>query len=121
MFPRLIAFFFLVLHINGSMLLPQVQEQDVYANGQQVDDVNCLVEYIAQEVLDLPDDTPEDEDDDRGQDFQLIRFGDEFCEQNFRFLQIAPPVKESTVYFFDNRSARAILISFDILTPPPKA
>jgi hypothetical protein len=121
MAQRLIAFFLLILHINGAMLLPQVDEQDVYCNGQQVDDINSFAEYIEQEVLDIPDDTPEDEDTDQGGELGLLQFGHEICEDKFQVIQIDVPIKENTNQFSAHKSEKAFVISIDILTPPPKA
>src|SRR5215210_1991943 len=88
MSKKLLAFIFLLSHINSTMLLPQVVETDVFRNGRQVDDINTIVEYIQQEILDITDDSPEDEDDDNGCDFKSFKFGDESCAPRFRFLLI---------------------------------
>src|SRR5215211_5454050 len=88
MFKKLAAFLLLLSQINSSMLLPQAEDIDVYANGQQTDDKNTVVEYIQQEVLDIPDETPEDEDDDKGQNLISWKIGDEACQQEFNQMQI---------------------------------
>jgi hypothetical protein len=121
MAQRFIAFFLLLMHINGAMLLPQVDELDVYYNGQQVDDINSFVEYIEQEVLNIPDDTPEDEDNDNSDEFRLLQLGTEMCEQKIPLVQIDIPETENTNQFSTHTSEKAFVISFDILTPPPKA
>ena len=70
---KIVAFILLLCHMNTSMFLPQMDEEDVYiASGQQVDDINSVVEYVDQVMLGHKDDTPEDEDDDSGQNFLLV-------------------------------------------------
>ena len=103
------------------MLLPQVEEEDLYYNGNQVDDINTLVEYIEQEVLDLPDDTPEDEDDDKGQDFWTAGSANDLYDQKIKLIEVDVPEKENVNEFFDNKPEKTLVISFDTLTPPPKA
>jgi hypothetical protein len=121
MAQRFIAFLLLLLHINGAMLLPQVDELDVYYNGQQVDDINSFVEYIQQEVLNFVDNTPEDEDDDHNEEIRLLQFGNDIFEQKFQTAQIDFPASEDTNRRCVYASEKELLISFDILTPPPKA
>jgi hypothetical protein len=120
MAQRFIAFFLLLMHINGAMLLPQVDETDVYYNGHQADDINSFIEYIEQEVLDIPDDTPEDEDNDNNDGFRLLQLGSEMCEQKIPLVQIDIPGTENTKQFSTHTSEKVFVISFDILTPPPK-
>src|SRR5215208_1440133 len=121
MFKKLAAFLLLLSHINSSMLIPQADEFDVYANGQQTDDINTIVEYIQQEVLDVPDETPEDEDDDKGQNLVSWRFGDEACQQGFNQIQIGHPLSDNAPECFANYKEKEFLISYDIAAPPPKA
>ena len=60
---KVFAFILLLCHLNTSMFLPQVDEDDQYdAHGQQIDDLNTVSEYIDQVVLGDVDKTPEDED-----------------------------------------------------------
>jgi hypothetical protein len=120
MAQRVIAFFLLLLHINGSMLLPQVDETDAYCNGEQVDDINSFVEYFEQEVLDIPDDTPEDEDDDKGQEFRLLQVGSDICEHKIQSTLLKIPVTEKQNNSFRNPPEKILAIHFDILTPPPR-
>jgi len=121
MFKKLAAFLLLLSHINSSMLLPQADELDVYANGQQTDDINTIVEYIQQEVLDIPDETPEDEDDDKGQNLISWKSGDEACQQAFTQMQINHLQPDNSREHFPVYKEKEFLISYDITTPPPKA
>jgi hypothetical protein len=121
MLQQLIAFLVLISHINTSMLLPQVAEDDMYCDSLQVDDINSLYEYVDEIILGNIDSTPEDEDDDRGQNFKPTRFGDEICEIKFRTLQINQPDTPTLHEFFESTTKITILVAYDILTPPPKA
>ena len=121
MFKKLAAFLLLLSHINSSMLLPQADELDVYANGQQTDDINTVVEYIQQEVLDIPDETPEDEDDDKGQNLISWKWGDEAFQQVFTQIQVDHPQSDNFGKDFPVYKEKEFLISYDITTPPPKA
>ena len=121
MFSRFFAFILLVSHMNASMWLPQVEEQDVYLNGKQADDINSVIEYIEQEVLNIPDCTPEDEDDDKAQHFGLMKFENESCEVKFRCLQLVRPIftKGQKCYVYTH--GKIALVHHDIIIPPPKA
>ena len=107
--------------MNSFMLVPQADELDIYANGQQIDDINTIVEYIQQEVLDIPDETPEDEDDDKGQNLISWKFGDEACQQGFTQMQIDRLQSDNSRERFPVYKEKEFLISYDITTPPPKA
>jgi len=115
---KVFAFILLLCHMNASMFLPQVPEDDVYdKNGQQLDDVNSVVEYI--EVALGYDKTADDEDDDSGQNLHLVKNTDynflqqtivivkkEFAEsRQFEFAEYQIPLLTSPI--------------FDIQTPPP--
>jgi hypothetical protein len=121
MFSRFFAFILLVSHMNAAMWLPQVEEQDVFLNGQQVDDINSLIEYIEQEVLNIPDSSPEDEDDDKAQHFGLVKFENESCEVKFRFLQLGWPIFTTKQKCFVYTDGKPGLVHHDIIVPPPKA
>jgi hypothetical protein len=55
----------LVLYINSSLVVPQVDERDVYTpRGELKDDINSMVDFVDQLVLDFKEDNPTDEDDD---------------------------------------------------------
>jgi hypothetical protein len=104
--------------MNTSMFLPQVQEDDVYDNnGVQADDVNSVVEYI--EVALGYDKTSDDEDDDNGQNFHLVKNADyNFQQQTFLIVKNAfTEIKNPE--FSEYKLPVLIFPTFDILTPPP--
>jgi hypothetical protein len=107
--------------MNFSMFLPQMAEQDTYgANGQQTDDINSLVEYIDQVVLGNHDDTPEDEDNDEGQNFQIAKSVDYFFKQQSYIID-QPFTLVVTPIYSDYIHTKLSAVSFDIITPPPEA
>jgi hypothetical protein len=74
MLRKILAIILLLNHLNTYMFIPQMAEVDSYDRaGNQVDDVNTLVEYIDQEIMGHHDNTPEDEDDDSGQPYHIIK------------------------------------------------
>lgn len=117
---KFLTFIVLLCHMNFSMFLPQMAEQDAFdITGRQTDDINSLTEYIDQIVLGNVDDTPEDEDNDNGQHFLLIKTVDLFCQQSFTIIsatKFAPPAKRYPQYL----SSTIPDTAFDVLIPPPK-
>jgi hypothetical protein len=103
------------------MLIPQVAEIDFYANGKQVDDINSTIEYLQQEVLDIPDESPEDEDDDNGQQMHCSSFGIDMYEISFQQLRLRNVCHNSLKAFFYKTEGKVLSGCFDILIPPPKA
>ena len=117
---RLIALFLLMLHLNSSMLIPRVTETDVYRNGEQVDDINSTIEYIQQQLLEMPDDSPEDEDDDNAQNLHSSSFGAELCDVSFFPIDFTL-FRGKTLYRFISLPGEKLPSGdFDIPIPPPK-
>jgi hypothetical protein len=77
MLKKVLAFLLLIHHMNTSMFLPQMAEQDRYDSaGVQYNDINSVVEFIDDLILDYNDDVPMDEDDDNGQNFHMVKMVD---------------------------------------------
>lgn len=116
---RFLVFILLACYMNTSMFLPQMAEVDVFdANGNQVDDINSVVEYIS--VALGIDHTADDEDDDSGQNFHLVlKPITVSCPQVFIPIEhkIFAPVK--VPFCCSYKDIKLQMISFDILTPPP--
>jgi hypothetical protein len=100
------------------MFLPQIAEDDLYdAAGKQLDDVNSVIEYF--QVALGYDHHVDDEDDDNGQNFHLVK------NVEYNFQQIAfsiEPVLISSVtftVFFHKDEDSFQTVSIDIITPPP--
>jgi outer membrane lipoprotein-sorting protein len=88
---RVFAFIILLCHLNTSMFLPQIAEDDVFdANGKQVDDVNSVIENVEY-------------------NFQQIVYSIEPIITS----SIVPPV------FYHRDEERFQTIALEIITPPP--
>jgi hypothetical protein len=100
------------------MVLPQIAEDDLYdANGKQLDDVNSVIEYF--QVALGYDHHADDEDDDNGQNFHLVKI----VEYNFQQMvfSIEPVlISSSTSPAFSHRDEDSFqTVALDIITPPP--
>ncbi len=115
---RILAFILLISHMNTSMLLPQVPEVDVFdVNGNQVDDINSIVEYIMVKIG--LDHHADDEDDDNGQNLHMVT-GFQYTFEPF-FSEIIKEYPETKANIFGEYSQSKIpSISYDIIVPPPK-
>ena len=117
---RLLAFILLLSHMNTSMLLPQVSEDDVYDKmGNQVDDINSIVELV---MVKLGfDHHADDEDDDQGQNFHIVKIF-EYCSQPvFSEINNREFAIDKKAMFGVYKENKIPDISFDIIIPPPKA
>ena len=101
------------------MFLPQAPEQDQYdANGQQKDDINSLTEYFT--VILGYDHTPDDEDDDTGQNFHMAKFDAYNFDQNQ--IQVEPLPEAIKVKRIFPLVAQYLFIQpvFEVPFPPPE-
>ncbi|HEY8898628.1 MAG TPA: hypothetical protein VIM79_27555 [Niastella sp.] len=105
------------------MFIPQMAEADVYdAGGQQVDDINTLVEFIDQEVMGHNDSSPEDEDDDSGNPYHIIKMVDYTWHPYVAEIQTKPTVTDQPVKSFTGYIEHELMPGFsNIVIPPPKA
>ena len=104
--------------MNASMFLPQIAEDDLYdSSGTQLDDVNSVIEYF--QVALGYDHHADDEDDDNGQNFHLVKN----VEYNFQqmFFPIEPVVVASVISaaFYHRNENNFQTVVLDIITPPP--
>lgn len=116
---RLLAFTLLICHMNTSMFLPQVPEHDVYdAHGNQVDDINSITELV---LVSLGiDHTPDDEDDDSGQNFQLVRMADCVFHPFYNEIKSMGASTNTRVLYSDFTNNKISRIAYDLIIPPPK-
>ena len=71
---RFVIFIILLLHINYSMFIAQVDEQDVFTiNGEQIEDINSLTEYVDVVFFGKEHKHKADDDDDCARFFHSIR------------------------------------------------
>lgn len=103
------------------MFLPQSPEKDCYdAKGRQTDDINSVVEYVR--VVLGYDKTPDDEDDDNGNNFLIAKTCDfTFTQQIFQLIQEQSRffilLKKTTFPSFQTRFPSDAFI--EVATPPP--
>lgn len=114
---RLLAFILILSHMNTSMFLPQVPEQDVYdSNGNQLDDITSIVELVRVKLG--YDHQADDENDDSGQNFHIVNTGyniEPFIGEIKKEFAINHSKK-----FSDLKESKVPLVVYDILVPPPK-
>jgi hypothetical protein len=122
MLRKVLAFLLLLSHVNTSMLLPQVSEQDAYdSTGSQINDINSLVEFVNEVILDHHN-PPVDEDDDNGQNFHIVKMVDYAFQPFFSELHEKINIREETTPSFPIYNENKIEPGYaDIVLPPPKA
>ena len=114
---RLAAFLLLISHMNTSMFLPQVPQHDVFdAQGNQIDDINSVVEYVLV-TLGL-DDVADDEDNDHGQNFNIVNTP--FILPQYSTRLSKPMVENTNIKYTLPSNAKIALMAYDIIIPPPK-
>jgi hypothetical protein len=118
---RVFAAILLLLHINFSMFIPQLDELDVYdPTGLQLHDVNSLSEYISSSLSSKKNHyTKKDGDDDNARYFQLFRTK-LFLEQPVVFVKPTPAVcRNRSIPLTDDTQVAAGFTN--TISPPPKA
>jgi len=122
MLRRFVIFIVALVHINGSMFLPQVAEVDIFnAQGQQEADVNTVVEYVDEIILGNHKSNPVDEDNDQGQNFHLVKIVDYYFALDIQLLKHKPVLAASKSKFPLFPEVKITPVTLDILAPPPKA
>jgi hypothetical protein len=115
---KLLAFILLLSHMNTSMFLPQAPESDVYdKNGVQLDDITSIVEFVMVRLG--IDHHSDDENNDQGQNFHLIKIFD-FCYSPV-FTKTKNEFFTKAPVFIEYEENNFPTVSFDIIIPPPKA
>ena len=116
-----LAFILLLLHVNFSMFIAQIDERDICINGtQQVRDINSLCEYIQYSFSkDKHPHKTHDTDDDNARYFHALK-------PHFFLLQPSALVRkeentrcEAPSLLLDDSSLAAGFLR--IQSPPPKA
>jgi hypothetical protein len=115
---KIVAFIVLLSHINFSMFIAQTDEVDVFdKNGQQHEDVNSLVEYLAN-TFHIKHKPIKDSDDDNARYFHVVKLPNCIIPQPI-------VAKEDNLNFIDRSfplyiEKKLISVSLDIQGPPPK-
>ncbi len=104
------------------MFLPQVAEVDIYnAQGQQEDDINTVIEYVEENILDNHQPDQQDEDNDQGQNFHLVKIVDYYFALDFAPVKQKPIVATTENKFGLHPEEKITPVTLEIIAPPPKA
>ncbi|MEO6288641.1 MAG: hypothetical protein ABIO76_01900 [Ginsengibacter sp.] len=115
---RVLAFILLFFHMNVSMFLPQMPESDVYdESGNQLDDINSVVEFVLVKLG--IDHHADDEDDDNGQNFHLVKIA-EYCFQPVFTTNPNNTWEIKPALYGVYKESKVPDIACDIILPPPK-
>jgi len=122
MLRKLLAFILLLTHLNTSMFIPQMAEVDMYDSaGNQIDDINSLIEFIDQDVLGHYDSTPEDEDDDTERTLHVSNIIDYNWHPFYEAAQTKASIKVEPAIVFTGYIEHKPTAGFsNIILPPPK-
>ncbi|HWJ92520.1 MAG TPA: hypothetical protein VNR87_15490 [Flavisolibacter sp.] len=119
---NLLAFLVLLSHMNFSMFIPQLDEQDEQDEaGCQLDDVNSLYEYIDQVVLGHKDDTPEDEDNDSPAVYHIVKINGYSFSQNIVVIKRPELMLRNKAPYPLFVTQKMPSVFFEIQSPPPEA
>lgn len=117
---KLSTFILLLIQMNYFMFLPQMPEADSYdVNGQQTDDVNSVVEYVS--VVFGFDKTADDEDNDNGNSFTVVKACDYLYQQQITILPESVFTEVKNSEYAVHKDHMPELICYGIITPPPEA
>lgn len=104
--------------MNTSMFLPQVPQHDVFDEyGNQMDDINSVVEYVMV-TLGL-DETADDEDNDNGQNFNVVMITPCIITPGSTLLNKPVEIQNDINYSLTSHSAISHM-AYDVIVPPPK-
>lgn len=119
MLKNSVAIVLLIMHVNFSMFIAQVDEVNTYdKNGRQQEDINSMVQYIA-EVFHLKHKPLPDADDNNARYFHVVKSNDYFSTQQIVAKENIFNVVETTFPLFIEKKTNSVLIDFQ--GPPPKA
>lgn len=118
---NLLAFLVLISHVNFSLFIPQADEVDQYdAMGRQVNDINSLYEYVNEIVLGNMPTASQDEDDDTGRYYHIVKVTSFCFSQNIISLKKPELAGFQKIIFFDCFTLKLPSIFFEIQSPPPE-
>ena len=116
---RLVAFLLLISHMNTSMFLPQVPQHDVFdEHGNQLDDINSVVEYLMV-TLGL-DDVADDEDSDNGQNFNIVSMTPCVIPPESTLVDKPVMVHNNDINYYLTSNSAISHMAYDVIIPPPK-
>jgi type III secretory pathway component EscR len=117
---KLLAAILVLLHMNFSMFIPQVDEVDIYdANGCQTEDVNSLVDFISVSLHPQKKHHKKDTDDDNARYFHSAKLGRFFYQPVFSTVKAHENVKAN--HYSPLAEPKLSTVFYDIQSPPPKS
>ena len=121
MFRHIPVFILLLSHVNFFMFIAQVDEVDAYdAKGCRINDINSLVEYVNDVLLDHKSPSRPDEDDDNARYFHIIKASDFSISQQVAMGDTDWLNEKDQQRFPCINSGKPIPAFYDIVTPPPE-
>ncbi|MER3470127.1 MAG: hypothetical protein C4330_02055 [Chitinophagaceae bacterium] len=118
---RFFLFVILLLHVNYTMFIAQVDEIDLYdAKGQQIEDINSLTEYVDVVLFGNKHKHKADDDDDCARFFHSIKIDYFFKQQLVATKNVDKEIGAKKVYpvYSIGKPSSAYT---EIQTPPPEA
>ena len=116
-----LTFILLLLHVNFSMFISQVDEQDVYeAKGMHVRDIDSLTDWLQQALARHKSHSHNDKKDDGDARFFHILKPTHFFSPHFVLVK-KPTVSASECYAPLLNETRLLAGFSSIQSPPPKA
>lgn len=118
---RILAFILIICHLNTALFQTQLAEQDKYdMHGKLVDDINSAAEFFSEVVMGNVDETPEDEDEDTGNDYQAVKTVDYYFLSALK-VPLAPATHPINHVVSETEHFQLLEVSLDIPYPPPEA
>jgi hypothetical protein len=103
------------------MFIAQVDEVDAYdSKGCRVNDINSLVEYVNDILLDHKGPSRPDEDDDNARYFHIIKAFDFSISQQVVVKNPGWLNATEQQHFPGINSGKPVPAFYDVVTPPPK-
>ena len=117
---RVIGLLLLLIHINTSMFIPVIDEQDMYdEHGHQVNDITTLTQFISQEILGHKNTVDKDQDDDQAHFFNIKVHEYTFNITPVEIVNEGIHPQSSTRYNTPTDDNSLSSVNYDVIAPPP--
>lgn len=117
----LLLYIVILMHVN-TMLIPIMNGSDsVDAKGRPHDEINSVIEYVYQVMLNNKDRTPEDEDSEHDQSAVVSYHKGQHCIVSLFEIKFSVPFSMDgrKKNYFPLEVDKVPAISYDICVPPP--
>lgn len=117
---RILAFILIICHLNTALFQTQLTEHDKYdMHGKLIDDINSVGEFFSEVIMGNIDETPEDEDEDNGYDYQTVKTIDYYFLSTVK-TPLAPTSNPINHIISETEHFQLLEVSLDIPYPPPE-